>query len=442
MIKTYRCPLGVEDATKTVLFKQSELANKLWNLLIKEVNYEFEYYKTNKKNDKFCPFSKFDLRNKAVSLKIEHPVLKYLYSTCFQHVALKMREALKLGQFCKYRSLKQKGFFTLTYEGFQGWKIKDNQLILSQGKIKIENKRKRSSITVKLTRKLPFLHKDIKIIEIIYNKKEKRFFAHFSYFVPDLNKVQIKNMIAFDPNHKTLLVGYDSEGKTHEFFNYSLIKYTQEQINKVKKIKDNLKHKKSIQWKFYNNVIIKLYKKKSKQIQGFCNTIANYLCKNYDMIAVGDYVPFDSKIKQINKVTINESFFGQLRQSLARCSQRSGKYYFRAPEEYTTKRCSSCDTIGESLSPKIREWTCKFCGDFHLRDENAAKNIFRLAENHIKEMNWQLAADSCMPRQGYLSILERYTYRFFNGKFSIKEKRVSESCRETFKNVDKKLTTT
>lgn len=41
----------------------------------------------------------------------------------------------------------------------------------------------------------------------------------------------------------------------------------------------------------------------------------------------------------------------------------------------SSKTCSGCGAILESLDLSVREWVCSHCGETHDRDENAAKNI-------------------------------------------------------------------
>jgi putative transposase len=46
----------------------------------------------------------------------------------------------------------------------------------------------------------------------------------------------------------------------------------------------------------------------------------------------------------------------------------------------SSKRCSKCHYVVETLPLEVRTWTCPQCGTVHDREENAAKNI--LAEGH------------------------------------------------------------
>ena len=43
----------------------------------------------------------------------------------------------------------------------------------------------------------------------------------------------------------------------------------------------------------------------------------------------------------------------------------------------TSKECSTCGDINNTLMLADRHWTCAQCGAKHDRDENAAKNIRR-----------------------------------------------------------------
>jgi len=44
--------------------------------------------------------------------------------------------------------------------------------------------------------------------------------------------------------------------------------------------------------------------------------------------------------------------------------------------EPTSKRCSYCGTHNASVVLGVKQWLCGRCGTFHLRDRNAARNIF------------------------------------------------------------------
>jgi putative transposase len=50
----------------------------------------------------------------------------------------------------------------------------------------------------------------------------------------------------------------------------------------------------------------------------------------------------------------------------------------RVPPHNTSKMCSHCGTLNNTLTLDIREWICTDCGSLHDRDVNAAINILKL----------------------------------------------------------------
>lgn len=45
----------------------------------------------------------------------------------------------------------------------------------------------------------------------------------------------------------------------------------------------------------------------------------------------------------------------------------------------TSKTCSTCGTVQETMPLSVREWACSDCQTVHDRDINVAKNILALA---------------------------------------------------------------
>ena len=112
----------------------------------------------------------------------------------------------------------------------------------------------------------------------------------------------------------------------------------------------------------------------------FLFSIANKLCKNYDLIGVGDYAPAQGDAgfgKKTNRAIQNRSLLGRFKAILLWVARRSGKVAEVFDETGTTRTCSEPDcghVVQGGIPPSIREWTCLQCGTRHIRDENAAKN--------------------------------------------------------------------
>ena len=68
--------------------------------------------------------------------------------------------------------------------------------------------------------------------------------------------------------------------------------------------------------------------------------------------------------------------FGELRRQLDYKSKRCGSTLVAIDRFFpSSKTCSSCGIVQESMPLSVREWTCPECNTTHDRDINAAKNI-------------------------------------------------------------------
>ena len=70
------------------------------------------------------------------------------------------------------------------------------------------------------------------------------------------------------------------------------------------------------------------------------------------------------------------SGFGMFREMLRYKLERQGKQLLEVDRFVpTTKVCSACGAVNESIPPKARRWVCPACGAEHRRGKNAAVNI-------------------------------------------------------------------
>ena len=70
------------------------------------------------------------------------------------------------------------------------------------------------------------------------------------------------------------------------------------------------------------------------------------------------------------------SGFGMFREMLRYKLERQGKQLLEVDRFVpTTKVCSACGAVNESIPPKARRWVCPVCGAEHRRGVNAAVNI-------------------------------------------------------------------
>lgn len=73
---------------------------------------------------------------------------------------------------------------------------------------------------------------------------------------------------------------------------------------------------------------------------------------------------------------IHDVSWGELVRQLEYKAQWYGRTFVQIDKWYpSSKRCSGCGHIRESLELDIRSWVCPKCGAHHDRDINAAQNI-------------------------------------------------------------------
>lgn len=73
---------------------------------------------------------------------------------------------------------------------------------------------------------------------------------------------------------------------------------------------------------------------------------------------------------------VRDTGFGMFRELLRYKLERQGKHLLEVERFIpTTKVCSVCGAVNETLSPRARRWACPVCGAEHRRGVNAAVNI-------------------------------------------------------------------
>jgi putative transposase len=417
MYTVYKLELALSKPEIDIIDSQAMIAHNLYNDLLELAKAEIEFKQQNKQFNSFNPFNAFQLRNQVPILKKAHPVYKTIYSSVAKNVSFRLSAGINLYTdylkhkskyshevgFPKFRSWKKYGFMSLKYEEpLTGYRIEDNKLCLVLGR-NADKKRLKLELPFKDTFKID--KNSIKVLEIV--KTRNKYYACFTCSVPDKPKKPIKRIIALDPNHKNLAVGYTSDKESITINNLWFVKEIAKRINSIKSKKSKCT-KLSRRWTRLNNKLQELYRVQRDRIQVGLRSICNTLCKHYDLIAIGDYVPKAAGNKKLNNAIINLSHIGEFRSILERTCERSGKTFQVYDEHNTTRTCSTCGVVGSKKDPSIREWECESCGDHHNRDENSAKLGYRLTmlKNEL----------SC---SDYLDIVSRYACDFTGSKVKL-----------------------
>lgn len=345
-----------------------------------------------------------NFRNHATKIKNEEfAFLKTVHSSPFKNAALRLTDAFKRkfsgqNQFPKFRSWKKKWFSLYYDEPNKGFEVDGRDLKISLGKFLTEVTNKKGETTKKEKQKYVYGQlvdslklNGAKVKAFRLCKEHQRFYAIFTLEKEELpTNLPKERWIAIDQNHKNFFVAIDSEGQTFEFENLYQTKYFDRKIDELKSKRDKCSKKQikrktphgvvyyipSKRYKRLDHALDKLYQRRREQVKSNLYQMAHWLCKYYDRIIIGDYVPSKATAKYDNmhRSMLNQSHIGEFRSILKWVTQKSHRQFELVDEKDTTKTCSCCGHK-QKKAPDVREFTCPTCKTFFLRDVNSAINM-------------------------------------------------------------------
>ena len=250
----------------------------------------------------------------------------------------------------KFRKVKSYKSYTLKQAGY---KIVDNTIYLSGHKYKfwlsrpIEGEIK--TVTVK--------RDSIGDFYICLSVKQDK----------DKANVTSGKIVGIDFGLKTFLTLSDNtEIESPRFF--------ENNIKDLKKLQRKLskKVKGSNNYKMAKRRLAKLHIKISNRRRDYFHKLANKLADKYDYIAIEDL-----NMKAMQKLwgrKISDYAFSEFISILSYKANvvKINKFF------PSSKTCSKCGHVLDTLDTKTREWTCPVCGTKHNRDLNASINICRV----------------------------------------------------------------
>ncbi len=391
MIYSQNIEIKLSKENQLILDGQSKILNWLYNHLLDLSIKQYDEVKQGTL-EKTLLSKKYGLRNYMVNVMKESNEFKFInavYSKPLKESATRLEQTFKKfftegTGFPNYRSWK-KSWFSLHYdEAFVGYKIDGYNLVVSCG---TDSDGKRIKIEAVLKNKIKTNGK-IKTLRIC--KKLNKYYINLTLEKIDTPKKDNKKWISIDQNHKNFFCAVDYKGETMIFNKNNFIKYTEKQIDElnslmskkkkfVTKINKNYNKEYKQFTKQFNRLVVKrskLYSKIREQKKNYCNTVANFLFKNYDLVIIGDYTPDlnTAKFNTMHRSMLNQEMIGQFRRVLQHQADKSGKSLIINSERYTTSDCCFCgDRVYKD--PSVREFTCPVCGHKFQRDLNSSVNI-------------------------------------------------------------------
>lgn len=104
--------------------------------------------------------------------------------------------------------------------------------------------------------------------------------------------------------------------------------------------------------------------------------LTHFVTANYRYIAIEDLNVAGMVKNHRLARSLSDASFGELRRQLEYKAKLYGNTIATVNRFYpSSKTCSACGYVNQSLTLADRNWTCPCCEAFHDRDENAAKNI-------------------------------------------------------------------
>lgn len=428
------CPEGFN-----ILDGQSRICNWLYNHLLEEaLNLKQQFCETQHPEIAKKLYTERGLRNLLPKIKQENPFLKVVHSSPLKNTALRLSSAIQTHQksrkgkragkrvnFPKFRSWKQ-GWFSLFYdEPSKGFKVEGQKLILSLG---MGEERKQRSLCLILPDAHLLKGKVIRNLRI--TSEMGKYYAIFTLQKQLPAHKPIRKAIALDPNHKNLSYGVDTLANGIEIAAPVWLKHFDKRIDELKSKRDRClkKSKKcpvldqtgkevskeyyipSKNWKKYQEVLQKTYRKRREQTKAFMFTIANSLYKEYDLVAIGDYTPHGGGINtRMRRSMNNRSLIGRFKETLAWVAKKSGKTFIEYDEKGTTCTCSCClIQVEGGINPSYRQWQCRGCNTVHHRDENSGIHGIRKVLRDLSRNGETVVSQ--VPSLGLVQIKERWAW--------------------------------
>lgn len=240
---------------------------------------------------------------------------------------------------------------------------------IKDGKLKLP---KLGYVRIKQHRNIPASYK-LKSVTISKTPTDK-YYASLLFEYEDkivANPINIDNIVGLDFSMKGLSVSSDGE-----FANYPrFYRQAQEQLAREQR-KLSKCQKGSNNRNKQRKRVAKLHEKVANQRKDFLHKLSNQITNVYDVVCVEDLNMRDMARALNFGKSVGDNGWGMFVSQLNYKLDDKGKQLIKIDKWFpSSKTCSNCGTVKETLSLSERTYCCEDCGFVEDRDINAAINI-------------------------------------------------------------------
>lgn len=363
--KAYKFRLYPTDAQKHLIAKTFGCVRFVYNQILSTCKERYELYKEDKETLKKLKFPT------PAQYKPSFPWLKEVDSLSLANAQLHVQKAYKnffakRASFPRFKSKRAKQSYTTN--------VVNGNIMLFHSYIKLP---KLKMVKIKQHREIPSHHK-IKSCTISQSKSGKYYISILVEFEQHVTKKEVQHIAGLDFSMHDLYVASDGEKANYpRFYRHALEKLAKEQRSfSRKKVQSN-------RWYKQKRKIAILHERIANQRKDFLHKKSRKLATMYDAVVIEDlHMKGMSQALHFGK-SVHDNGWGMFTTFLHYKLEEQGKQLVKIDKWFpSSKQCSSCGQIKESLSLSERIYHCE-CGLSIDRDYNASLNIKKEGMSYI-----------------------------------------------------------
>ncbi|AVH69302.1 RNA-guided endonuclease InsQ/TnpB family protein [Nostoc sp. 'Lobaria pulmonaria (5183) cyanobiont'] len=195
-------------------------------------------------------------------------------------------------------------------------------------------------------------------------------------FEPEI-KSTTGNIAGFDFGLKTFLTCSDgTKIESPQFLKQSLNAIKKASIHHSTKLKGSSNRERA------RKNLVRKYEDISNRRRDWFWKLAHELTNKFDVLCFETL--YLKGMQRLWGRKISDLAFGEFLQILEWIAKKKNKQIVFIDRWYpSSKTCSCCGHVLESLDLSVREWRCPYCQSVNGRDENAARNIFKVGASTV-----------------------------------------------------------